>query len=896
MTALPRRSPPWVTAASFAAALLLFVLAGVVTWRNQVRFRDSAAAEAHTYVVLETAVALHNRILEGESNARAYTLTGAPDFRRQAEAGIRAAGPLVDSLRTLTLDNPAQQARLDTLAPIVAQRIALVRARIAARDSAGRAAMRQAATVTRGDAVMRRLRAGIGRLQREELRLLDARTGERDQAGRHALWTAMGAMTLGLLVLGWAAAVTLTELRDRVRAEARLQAEARRQASIIRLQQAIATAPVGDGAVMRRIAEELLELTSADGASVGTVVDGALQIHAASGILARDAGLRVPLADALTGWVVREQQAAFVDDVQTDPRTARSPARTTEARGLAALPLTAGERVAGVLVLATRRPGGLGADDLQVLQICTGIISAGFSNAAAFAENQRLLAELRESRDAAEQANLAKSAFLATMSHELRTPLNSVIGFANLLLRNRAGTFGPQDLQFLERIRDNGTHLLALINDILDLSKIEAGKVEVRPVPTDLADLLRATAAQLEGQVRASAVPLRLELPEGLAPATVDPARFRQVIINLVGNALKFTERGEVVLRVVAGPAGRPLRVEVQDTGIGIPADRLEAIFDAFTQAETSTERRYGGTGLGLAISRQLLRLMGADLSVTSAPGAGSTFAIVFPAAAAVARAAVAAPRPAPAPDAPLVLVVDDEADARVLLTSWLQEDGYRTLDAADGPTALALAEAERPALILLDVRMPEMSGLEFLAHLRRRPGQEETPVLLVTVDPAQETGGLLGPLEVIPKPVDRDALLRAVQRALPSGTRHVLVVDDDVQTRQLYSALLTDAGYRVRTATDGLAALRAIEEDHPDVVLLDLMMPVMDGAAFLATLRREPRWAALPVAIVTALDAEDAAVRNLEGVAQAVLQKGPALERTLQELVGRLLRPPATP
>src|SRR5690349_15232373 len=189
------------------------------------------------------------------------------------------------------------------------------------------------------------------------------------------------------------------------------------------------------------------------------------------------------------------------------------------------------------------------------------------------------------------------------MSHELRTPLNSVIGFANLLLKNRAKNLSDQDLQFMGRIRDNGTHLLGLINDILDVSKIEAGKMEVRPVPTDLAPLIRETVSQLGGQATGKPVELRAEAPDGLSSVEVDPARLKQVLINLIGNGLKVTEKGSVTVRLVGDGAGRPMRIDVTDTGIGIPEDRLDAIFDAFTQAETTTERRFGGTGLGLTIS-----------------------------------------------------------------------------------------------------------------------------------------------------------------------------------------------------------------------------------------------------------------------------------------------------
>ncbi|MEO6067628.1 MAG: response regulator, partial [Gemmatimonadales bacterium] len=485
--------------------------------------------------------------------------------------------------------------------------------------------------------------------------------------------------------------------------------------------------------------------------------------------------------------------------------------------------------------------------------------------------------------------------FLATMSHELRTPLNSVIGFSNLLRRNRAGNLGDQDIQFLDRIRDNGVHLLGLINDVLDVSKIEAGRMEVHPVPTDLAPLVRDTIAQLGGQAATHSVELQAIAPDGLLPVEVDPVRLKQVLINLIGNALKFTEHGSVTVKVVAEAGGRPLRIDVIDTGVGIAPDRLEAIFEAFTQADASTERRFGGTGLGLTISRSLLRLMGADLSVASASGKGSIFSITFPASAARAAAdlvhreltPVALPPPGPAP---LILVIDDEADARTLLRSYLEDDGYRTAEATGGAEGLDHARTLRPALITLDLRMPGISGVEFLRQLRADPRIAGIPVLVVSIEAAEHRGALLGVVDVLAKPVERDGLLGVVQRILPTDRRKVLVVDDDVHTRQLFAALLGAEGYQVRTARDGLEALDAMAKDRPDLVLLDLMMPVMEGGTFLATLRADLRYASLPVAVVTALDVDSEAVRRLKGIVQAVVQKGPALEQTLRGVLHNVL------
>jgi signal transduction histidine kinase/DNA-binding response OmpR family regulator/CHASE3 domain sensor protein len=890
-----RRPPQVVTLAGFGVAILLLAMAGVVSWRTQQSYQAGVALTAHTYEVLDIAQQLSFNLQQAEAGARGYALSGLAGLHVQTERNLARLPRLLDSLGHLVSDNPLQTGRLDSLAPDIRDRVALIHRLMVTRDATGRASGEMASLVAQGDQLSTRIRRVLGLFSAEERRYLEERQRSTEQRGLVALFTVAAALVLAVVILGAATSVTLQELGERQRAESKLQLEAERQAVVIEMQQAIATAHVGDEDVMELIVEQAMQLTEADGAVLALLDGDRFLTRSARGNLAPWVGKSLPLGHTIVGWVSRHREPTLVEDSLDDPRVDPNLARTSGNRSMVVLPVLESDTPVGVMMITSQRPRAFSTQDFAVLKIMSGIISAGFTNASAFEANERLLAALRASRDAAEEANRAKSAFLATMSHELRTPLNSVIGFANLLRRNRGGNFGPQDLQFLDRIRDNGTHLLNLINDILDVSKIEAGRMEVRPVPTDLGPLVRETLAQLEGQQRERHVVLRSEIPDGLLPVEVDPNRFRQVLINLVGNALKFTEAGSVTLRVVADPRGLPLALDVIDTGVGIPPERLEAIFEAFTQAEASTERRFGGTGLGLTISRQLLRLMGADLSVTSAVGQGSTFRIAFPVSAA--RVAVEEGRrdktPVPlagASSAPLILIVDDEHDARTLMRAYLEEDGYRTAEAVNGAAALEAARTLRPKLITLDLRMPEMSGVEFLRQLRADPEIADIPVLVVSIEAAEQRGSLIGAVDVLAKPVDRDNLLRVIQRVLPTGRKRILVVDDDVHTRQLFTAVLGAEGYRIRTARDGLEAFAAIEQELPDLLILDLMMPVMDGGTFLATLRRNPRYAAVPVMVVTALDADSEAVKRLDGAAQAVVQKGPALERSLQRIISDVL------
>ena len=886
-----------ITYAGFLLAFLLLLGSGVVSYRSQLLYKRTVEAESHAYLVLEVSTEFLNRVLQGESSTRAYVITGEIAQRDDGLNSLDRAAPLLDSLVRLTRTDTAQQLRMARLVPTAERRILLVRKLSALRDTTGRLTPVMIPMLSTGNAMMHRLRNEIRAFKTEQSRVLDERAQATQETGRRALAGTLGAVGLAFLILVAALSITFQELRERERAEGDLKHEAERQAVIIEMQQAIATAQVGDQTVLELIVDQAMQLTGADGAMLAVVDkdEEHYTVHCSRGNVAQWLGQRMALRTSIIGWVTQYREATMIPDAYLDRRVDQKLVHTLTNRSLVVLPILEGARAIGALLIASLRPDAFTQREFTVLKIMSGILSAGLTNAAAYEANERLLAELRQSRDAAEDANKAKSSFLATMSHELRTPLNSVIGFANLLIRNRAGNLRAQDLQYLDRISDNGTHLLHLINDVLDVSKIEAGRMEVHPVPTDLAPLVRETLAQLGGQAGIRTVELRAEAPDGLLPVEVDPARLKQVLINLIGNALKFTEQGSVTVKVVADTGGRPLRIDVIDTGIGIAPERLEAVFEAFTQAEATTERRFGGTGLGLTISRSLLRMMGADLKAESVPGKGSTFSITFPASAARVAADLVrrelSPVPVhPAGMAPLILIVDDEADARTLLRSYLTDDGYRTAEAVDGANGLEQARTLHPALITLDLRMPGLNGIEFLRQLRADPAIGHIPVLVISIEAGEHTGSLIGAMDVLAKPVERDELLGVVQRILPVGSRRVLVVDDDVHTRQLFAAVLGAEGFQVRTARDGLEAFSALESEVPDLVLLDLMMPVMDGGTFLAALRRNPRYSSLPVAVVTAMDTDSEAVRRLDGAAQAVVQKGPALEQTLRDVLQKVL------
>ncbi|MDB4889805.1 MAG: domain S-box [Gemmatimonadetes bacterium] len=412
-----------------------------------------------------------------------------------------------------------------------------------------------------------------------------------------------------------------------------------------------------------------------------------------------------------------------------------------------------------------------------------GHLSGAVVNFRDITARKRAELELIVARDAAEAASRAKSDFLARMSHELRTPLNSIIGFANVLRKNRSRSMSDEEISYANRIATNGLHLLGLINDILDLSKIEAGRMTLELSTVMLDTLIRETIAELEGQVSDGRVQLRAEIPDEMRSMETDAARMKQVLINLIGNSLKFTESGEVVVSIEVGDDGVPSTLAVRDTGIGIPQDRLDAIFNVFEQAESMTARRFGGTGLGLAISRSLCDLMGHQLSVTSVEGQGTTMVIrlgepprstrrTTPLGMAAIEDPADAQRSRGDSALPTILVVDDDPDARLLLGQLIEEAGCRVVQAASGVEALRMARELLPAMIFLDLRLPKISGFDVFRILQTDDLLKNTPVVIASVVGSESRSVLMGAAAVLDKPLSREQVIEVIHRCLPSTAR----------------------------------------------------------------------------------------------------------------------------
>ena len=520
-------------------------------------------------------------------------------------------------------------------------------------------------------------------------------------------------------------------------------------------------------------------------------------------------------------------------------------------------------------------------------------------------EQKRVEGALVRARDAAEAASRAKSAFLANMSHELRTPLNAIIGYSELLEETASDNGHDDYVTDLRKVQSAGRHLLALINDVLDLSKIEAGRMEISVEEFDVAAAMQELVGTLGPLAEGKHNQFSLEVDPAIGAMRSDLTKVRQVLFNLLSNANKFTDNGTVVLGARRQSQGGIDWIEftVRDSGIGIAPNQAEHLFQDFRQADASTTRKYGGTGLGLAICRRFCQMLEGSISLASTPGEGSTFTVRLPAEARLGTKTSTISAPQPRVDEPVaglkeVLVIDDDPQARQLIARHLQREGFTPILASSGSEGLALARQRRPLAITLDVIMPDMDGWAVLSELQSDRALADVPVIMLTILGDSQRGYALGASAFLQKPIEAARLasaLRAVGAPRDRSGR-VLVVDDDEATRLILRRHLQHNNWTVTTASNGRVALECLAEERPDIILLDLMMPEMDGFQFLEHLRANASTRSIPVVVISAKDMDDEERSQLNGhVSRVIDKRGQASTAFLPE-VTRLVRAAARP
>ena len=510
-------------------------------------------------------------------------------------------------------------------------------------------------------------------------------------------------------------------------------------------------------------------------------------------------------------------------------------------------------------------------------------------------ERREFEAALRAARDEAEQANVAKSTFIANMSHELRTPLSAIIGYSEMMIEeiedsdDTAG-FGTD----MRKIEGNARHLLGLINDVLDLSKVESGKMDVYAERFDLEPVLRDVAATALTLVEKKSNRLDVQLEPHLGRMMSDLTKVRQILLNLLSNAAKFTERGTVTLSVrrEVTKVSDTIVFAVSDTGIGMTTEQVSRLFQRFVQADASTTRRYGGTGLGLSLTKALAEMLGGSVEVASRHGEGTRFEVSLPA---TYRAETLvdelASQDVSVSEGDLVLVIDDDADQRTLMTKFLNREGFKARTAPDGNTGLRMARELKPRAILLDVMMPGVDGWSVLSALKADPDMNGIPVIMVTFVEQRALAASLGAADYVVKPVRWDRFKAVMDRYRPPES-DALVIDDDADTRARIRKALERDGWSVTEAENGQDGLDKLSTVRPGIVLLDLTMPVMDGFTFFEAMRSRPEFATIPVVVLTALDLTREDRRRLQGASQ-ILHKGDVSLRSLAERLQTLASKP---
>ena len=960
---------PGKALAAFVAAVIAIIVIAGISYQSLKARTTAVMSVDHTRAVELQLNQLLSELKDAETGQRGFLLTGLEPFLEPYNHALTSWSGELATLRRLTADNPDHQRDLDTLESTITQRLDELAQTIALKRAGQADAAVEIVRSGRGKLLMDRVRAVIAEMNAVEERLLEERTTDWQDSvtwSTYVTFGGSGVLLCTMMLIAWLAS------RDFRTREAEAWLRRVQMALNTQVQGDLRVESLGE-----KILGVLVENLDAQVGAVYVTEPGERLRRVAGHALepSTEQGATLRLGEGLTGQAAKENQAVHLRDLPEDYLRVTSAVGRTKPRELVIAPASVDGTVHAVAELGFLHT--VDPTELEVLDRVSEAIAIAIRSARDRSRLEELLEEtqrqaeelqtqqeeLRVSNEELEQqshtlqlsqtqlenqqaeleqintqleeqtqslerqrdelaragaelqrASVYKSEFLANMSHELRTPLNSSLILAKLLSDNREGNLNPEQIKFAQTIYSAGNDLLTLINDILDLSKIEAGKLDVRPESITIARLVDDLSNTFQPIAAQKQLDLAMRIEAGV-PGTVetDPTRLQQILKNLLSNALKFTERGGVSL-VVGATDGR-IRFDVRDTGIGIAADQHEVIFEAFRQADGGSNRKFGGTGLGLSISRDLARLLGGDLHVESTPGRGSTFTLSLPA-----RYAAHDATPAPAPAAPsprrapralagpsvrptpaaddrdrlastsrsLLIIEDDPAFARILydLGHELEFQGLLAATAEDG---LAMAKRYRPSAIVLDVGLPDRSGLSVLDALKRDPLTRHVPVHVISASDHAKTALEMGAAGYALKPIEREQLLEAIKHLEAKFTqklRRVLIVEDDPVLRESTARLL--AADDVETVAVGTTAqaLEHLGATTFDCMVLDLSLPDRSGLELLGEMSRGDQYGVPPVIVYTGRSLSQDQVHELEQFSSSIIIKGArSPERLLDEV-----------
>ncbi|MBN1439286.1 MAG: GAF domain-containing protein [Anaerolineales bacterium] len=592
----------------------------------------------------------------------------------------------------------------------------------------------------------------------------------------------------------------------------------------------------------------------------------------------------------VVGQVTENGKPYAALDASKDPYFRAHPT-LPETKTQLALPLKIGDRMLGALDIHVARANAFLPADISVLQSLADQVAVALDNARSYEVEREALKEMRE-------ADRLKTQFLANMSHELRTPLNSIIGFSRVILKGIDGPITDLQNQDLTAIHNAGQHLLGLINDILDISRIDAGKMELAFEEVDMRNLIQSVASTALGLIKDKPIRLSQYIPDDIPLARADPIRARQVLLNLLSNAAKFTESGSIVIeaKLQTNPDNYPeIVVSVSDTGSGIPSDHFPKLFEAFSQVDASPTRRTGGTGLGLSICKRLVEMHGGRIWVDSILGKGSTFYFTLPALQPkAAPAAETAPAAAAAPGRKTVLVVENESGVVQLYRRYLEPRGYTIVELTDGARAVPMARELRPYAILLDVNMPSPDGWQVLAQLKSDPVTRPLPVILCTITEDRGRGLSLGAADYLVKPILETDLVSSLEKLEKTDHKdyNVLVIEDNPDEAQIVQRILEKlSGFSVAMVAEAKSGVERAENDKPSLIILDLQLPGSAGFDVLSTLHTNPKTKPIPVIVLSSADMSPDQMEAVSSQAQAILRKEQFSEHDLLESIARALK-----